>query len=334
MALRVGMDRVNDLEQSGLAFVRQLGIVDVQVNRPALPGARRWETDDLLALRRRIETAGLRLAAVENVPMSFYDRIMLGQPGRDEQLTHMAATVRNLGAAGIPALGYHWMVNAATMYDVAPVREAMLRGGALSSRFDLEEYLADTRVAPLSHGRVYTEEELWENYAWYMERILPVAEQANVRLALHPDDPPVMESLRGVGRLFRSFEGFRRAMEAFASPCHGLNFCVGCWSEMGPSGVLAAIDHFGSRGQIYYAHCRDVQGQMPCYTECFVDEGNLDLLQVMRAFVGAGFDGVLYPDHVPRLQGDSDWGHRGRAYAVGYLKAMVAIATDARLGSG
>lgn len=326
MPLRVGLDRVNDIDEADLAFVRQLGVADVQVNRPKLPGAHRWEFADLLALRRRIEAAGLRLAAIENVPISFYDQIMLGQPGRDQQIEHMATTLRNLGRAGIPALGYHWMANAATMYDMAQPHEIELRGGAASFRFDLQEYLEETREAPLSHGRVYSEEEMWAHYDYYLERILPVAEEAGVRLALHPDDPPVMASLRGVARLFRHFEGFRRAMDTFASPCHGLNFCVGCWSEMGPAGVLAAIRHFGTRGQIVYAHLRDVQGQMPCYTECFIDEGNLDLLEVIRAFQESGFDGVLFPDHVPRMAGDTPWGHRGRAYAVGYLKAMVVVA--------
>lgn len=325
LALRVGLDRVDELDDADLADLRLLGVADVQVNRPRLPGAHQWEFADLRALRQRLEAAGLRLAAIENVPVSFYDRIMLGQPGRDRQIEHMAATVRNLGRAGIPALGYHWMANAATMYAAAPPRQVALRGGAVSSRFDLEEYLDDTSAAPLSHGRVWSEDEMWAHYGYYLERILPVAEQAGVRLALHPDDPPAMPSLRGVARLFRDFSGFRRAFETFASPCHGLNFCVGCWSEMGAAGVLEAIRWFGTRGQIVYAHCRAVQGQMPCYTECFIDEGTLDLLAVVRTFREAGFEGVLFPDHVPQMDGDSPWGHRGRAYAVGYLKALVDL---------
>lgn len=326
LALRVGLDRVNELDEAGLAFVRSLGVVDVQVNRPALPGTECWEFADLRALRARVEAAGLRLAAIENVPVAFYDRIMLGGPGRDRQIAHMAATVRHLGRAGVPALGYHWMANAATMYDAAAPREVALRGGAGSYRFDLAQYLDDTRAAPLSHGRVYSEDEMWANYAHYLERILPEAEAAGVRLALHPDDPPAMPFLRGVARLFCDFAGFRRAMESFPSPCHGLNFCVGCWSEMGAAGVTDAIRHFGGRGQIVYAHCRQVRGQMPCYAECFIDEGELDLAAVIRTFREVGFGGVLFPDHVPRIAGDTPWGHRGRAFAVGYLKALVRLA--------
>ena len=321
--MRVGMDRVNDLSDEDLAFVKQLGVDDVQMCRPGRPGDQQWEYEYLMGLRQRTDQAGLRLMALENVPVSFYDRAMLGQPGRDQQIEHMCATIRNMGKAGIPILGYHWMANAASMHAVSAPKLATLRGGATAFRFDLEEYLEENRDAPLSEGRVYTEAEMWAHYDYYLERILPVAEEAGVKLALHPDDPPLIESLRGVARLFRDFAGFRRAMEKFGSPNHGLNFCIGCWCEMGLGEVLDAIRYFGPQGKIFYAHFRGVQGQVPCYTECFVDQADLDLFEVVNTLKEVGFDGFMLPDHVPHLAGDTPWGHRGRAHAIGYMQALI-----------
>ena len=114
---------------------------------------------------------------------------------------------------------------------------------------------------------------------------------------------------------------------------HGLDFCMGCWSEMGPEGVLDAVDHFGSRKQIVYVHFRDVQGQVPCFNECFIDEGNLEPFEVVRALYNVGFDGFMITDHVPHMVDDTSWGHRGRAYAIGYIRALIDV-VNARRGTG
>jgi mannonate dehydratase len=161
-----------------------------------------------------------------------------------------------------------------------------------------------------------------------MSRVLPVAEEAGVTLAVHPDDPPV-PSLGGVARIFRNFAGFKRAIDTFDSPNHGLDFCMGCWSEMGPGGVLDAVRHFGGRGRIVYVHFRDVQGQVPCFNECFIDEGNMDTFAVVQTLLEVGFGGFLITDHVPRMVDDTDWGHRGRAYAIGYIRALIDVARRA-----
>ena len=177
--------------------------------------------------------------------------------------------------------------------------------------------------APLSHGRVYSPEEMWANYEYFLRAIVPVAEEAGVRLALHPDDPPVA-SLGGVGRIFRDFDGFKRAMDLVDSPANGLDFCHGCWSEMGP-GVVEAVRYFGERGKILYVHFRDVQGTVPAFQECFINEGNSDMFQMIKALKGTGFTGFLIPDHVPHMVDDTQWGHRGRAYAIGYMTALLEV---------
>ena len=315
LSMRIGLGQFNELTDEKLLFIKQLGADDFLMNTPRLPGDKQWEYDDLLALKQRADAAELRLMALENVPVSFYDKAMLGLPGRDEQIAHMQTTIRNMGRAGIPILGYHWMPN----HVWRTPEPATLRGGARGTRFNLAEHNPDE----LTHGREFTEDEMWANYEYYLERILPVAEASNVKLALHPDDPPV-ETLGGVARIFRNFEGFRRAMDSFDSPHHGLDFCMGCWSEMGgQESVLHAIRHFGPRGQIIYVHFRDVQGQVPCFNECFIDEGNVDPFEIVKALAEVGFDGFLITDHVPQMVDDTRWGHRGRAYAIGYMTALL-----------
>jgi mannonate dehydratase len=315
LPMRIALGQFRELTNEQLAFVKQCGCDDVLLNTPALPGDERWEYEDLLAWKQRAEEAGLRLICLENVPVRFYDKIMLGLPGREEQLANMQQTVRNLGRAGIPILGYHFMPNGVwrTSWDT-PVR-----GGATATAFNMEA----VRNAPLTHDRVYTEEELWENYDWYLSRMLPVCEEAGVRMALHPDDPPVA-SLGGIPRLFRNFENFRRAMETHNSPMHGLDFCHGCWSEMrGGEGVLEAIRYFGERGKLFYIHFRDVVGQAEHFTEVFLGDGNVEPVSVMKALKDCGFNGFIIDDHVPHMVNDTDWCHRGRAWTTGYLQALL-----------
>lgn len=313
--MRLALGQLRELSDETLRFIRQLGVGDVLLNTPVLPGDARWEFMDLLHLRMRCEDAGLTLAAIENVPRRFYEKAMLGLSGRDEQIENVATTVRNLGQAGIPILGYAWMPNGVWRTS----RTTPARGGSTVTSFDME--LA--RSAPLSHGRVYSSEEMWRNYEYFLRAIVPVAEEAGVRLALHPDDPPV-PSLGGVGRIFRDFDGFRRAMDLVDSPSNGMDFCLGCWSEMGP-GVLKAVRYFGERGKILYVHFRDVQGTVPAFQECFINEGNNDMFLVLQTLRESGFRGFLIPDHVPHVEDDTAWGHRGRAYAIGYMSALLEV---------
>ena len=266
-------------------------------------------------MKTRAEDRGLRLIAIENVPIRFYDKIMLGQEGREQQLENMQETIRNLGRAGIPIFGYHFIATGVwRTQNTTPIR-----GGAISNGFHTD--LASQ--APLSYDRVYSEDEMWANYDWYMQRILPVAEEYNVRMALHPDDPPV-PILGGIPRLFRNFENFKRAMDTHPSPMHGLDYCHGCWSEMrAGAGVLESIDHFGRQGRLFYIHFRDVKGGGDDFTECFIDEGNSDMFKVMLKLKETGFKGFLIDDHVPKMVNDTPWNHRGRAFATGYMKGLL-----------
>jgi mannonate dehydratase len=271
---------------------------------------------DLVKLRSRCEDAGLRLNAIENTPIRFYDKIMLGLPGRDEQIEHMQTTIRNIGRAGIPIFGYHFIATGVWRTSTT----APARGGAHVTAFDMD--LAQN--APLSYDRVYTDDEIWANYAYYMQAILPVAEEAGVLLALHPDDPPV-PSLGGIARIMRSFDAFKRAMQIGDSPNHGLDFCVGSWSEMSPEMAMEGLRYFGERGKLFYIHFRDVLGTVPKFREAFIGEGNLDMYAVMQLLHEVDFRGFLLDDHVPHMVGDTGWASRSRAYALGQMSVMLDL---------
>jgi mannonate dehydratase len=338
--MRVAIGQFNELTDEKLRFAAQLGVTGVQMNTPKLPGEHRWEEADLRQLVEKCRSYGLTLEAIENVPIHFYDKAMLGLPGRDEQIEHYQATIRNIGRAGIPILGYHWMPNSVWRTSVT----APGRGGARVTAFDmaaveqagaqaLRTFVAktDERMAALAVAErgeeIISEEQMWANYEYFMRAVLTVAEEAGVKLALHPDDPPV-PSLGGVARIFRNVEGFKRAEEiAGASPAWGLDLCLGCCSEMpgGATNVMAMIEHFGPRGRILYVHFRDVQGTVPSFKECFIGEGNYDPAQVMLALRRNGFRGFLLDDHVPHLDDDTPWGHRGRAHAIGYIQGLLRM---------
>ena len=342
--MRVGVGQFNELTDEKLRFAAQIGAEGVQMNTPKLPGEHRWEEKDLRALVEKTESYGLVLEAIENVPVHFYDKAMLGLPGRDEQIENYCATIRNMGAAGIPILGYHFMPNSVwrtermapgrggagcTQFDMAVVEK--LSGRAQLSRF-LPTGLGHQTAMPLREGNdIITAEQMWANYAYFIKAVLPVAEKANVKLALHPDDPP-MPMLGGVARLFWEPAGFKRAWELAAnSPAWGLDLCLGCCSEMtgGKNSVREMITYFGPKGRIFYVHFRDVKGTVPNFTECFIGEGNYDPAEVMALLRKSGFTGFLLDDHVPHMDGDTDWNHRGRAHAIGYMQGLLRMAAYA-----
>lgn len=321
--MRVALGQFHELTHERLTFAKQIGVAGVQMNTPYFPAERGyWEVDDLRRARERCEQYGLRLEALENVPREWYVKAMLGLPGRDEQIEKYQTNIRNLGKAGISTLGYHWMPN-----GVWRTPNALGRGGVIVTAFDVSKIdatplIAGVHTLDLMEGRTLTHEQMWDNYTYFIRAVLPVAEEAGVKLALHPDDPPI-DSLGGIPRLFSSAEGFQRAVEEIApSPNHGLDFCMGCFSEMGP-GVIEAIRYFGTRQKIFYVHFRDVQGCSPVFQECFLGEGNVNVVEAIRTLKEVGFDGFIIDDHVPKLIDDSDWNHRGHAHATGYILGLV-----------
>ena len=255
-------------------------------------------------------------------------------PTQARQLELYCQTVVNVGKAGVPFLGFNFLASGVWRTE----NEAIGRGGAKVSAFDLA-LAGRGNAAGGPQGNTgfdpsISEDELWENFATFLHTVLPVAEAAGVRLALHPDDPPV-RAIGPTARLFYSVDNLDRAYNiAGGSPAFGFDLCLGTVSEMegGAAAVQDAIERFGPVGAICYIHFRQVQGTVPSFQECFLGEGNYSPREVIDLLRRVGFDGYLLDDHVPKVAGDTAWGHRARAHAIGYIQGLINEPQTATVG--
>lgn len=338
MTIRISLGHIDEYDSRVAAFARQLGLNGVQFHTPdLLPGENgHWSLQELRALRERCDADGLAIDGLENVPLAHFWKIQRGAPGRDEQIDNYRTTLRNMAAVGIDLLGYHFLPTFVWRTSMADAG----RGGARVTSFDLADAPAGNALAAyrLSPGeplsRPISSEQMWANHQYFLDAVLPVAEEVGVRLALHPDDPPVDEPLGGAARIFTTPASLVAARgQANASPAWGVDFCLGTVSEMGgEEAVNEVIDTLGPAGAIFYAHFRDVQGTVPAFRECFLGEGNYHPARVIRRLHAVGFDGFLIDDHVPAMTGDPDtwidtspeaYCSRGRAHAIGYLQGIL-----------
>jgi mannonate dehydratase len=315
--------------------IKQIGVDDVISELDPHPdgyhdntGDRPWDYAPLARMQERYEAVGLRLAGVEDWPPM--DRARLGLPGREEEIEQFCTLIRNLGKLGVPMLCYNWMaaVNWTRTRTSVPGR-----GGALVTAFRLADLAG---AAPTWAGEV-AEHALWDALTYFLRRVVPVAEEAGVRLAIHPDDPP-LSPLRGVGRIMISVEAFERVLGLVESPANAVCFCQGNFALM-TDDLPGAIRHLGSDGRIAFGHFRDVRGTADDFVETFHDDGPTDMSACMEAWHEIPFDGVLRPDHVPTLTGDSNldpgYSFQARLHAVGYMQGLreaAARAVAARAG--
>ena len=331
--MRLAIDARGDVSEELLAFGKQLGATDAigGYGNSLLTDKGYYDYPDLVRMRKRFEDAGLTLAAIENVPPDRSHKIKLGLPGRDQQIENWCKTLTNMGRAGIPVLGYNFMLRSGRGYGWRTVRSAAGRGGARVTTFDYDIARAATQTVwdpPVTEQMEVTDEQMWDNFTYFLKAVIPVAERAGVRMGLHPDDPPI-SPLAGVARIFRSHSALQRLIETVPSDYNGLDFCQGTISEM-PENVIDAIRYFGSRGKIFYVHFRNVSGPIPSFSETFIDEGHVNMAEAMQAYSEAGFDGPMIDDHVPGVVGDKS-GYRSRAFAMGYIKGLMDFATPGAL---
>lgn len=340
LSMRVALAMFVKPEIERLRFAKQLGVEDIILwgntfSRPphkdVRPGGADMEIsfDQLLELRTMIESQGLRLFGIENLPQHFYDKIFWGKEGREEQLEHYCNSIRNMAAAGIYNLGYNWIP-----YGVKRSSYTYpIRGGALATAYNHE----DMKQAPLYFGRKYTEEEFWDNYSYFIKGVLPVAEECGVTISAHPNDPPV-ESIGGVPHLFRNVDAYLKAFEIYPSNNHKVTLCLGNFEEMGGN-LFETIRFFGERDKIHYVHFQSVSGSVPQFHEEFIDSGDYDPYEIVSALKEVNFNGVMIPGHVPQTEGDVEWrtiesdrytpyhhpmgGYRARAYTIGYINGLI-----------
>jgi mannonate dehydratase len=306
-------------------FAAQVGVKHAVIGGPDSPtGIVEYEA--LTKQQAMFAEYGLEICAIENVPIHFYDKVMFGLPGRDEQIDNYCATIRNMRHAGIPILGYNWMLLGGITTDYVHGR-----GGARERRFELPSALRNP-TASLEwrnpRGTIHvpdqelSAEQVWDNLTYFLQRVVPVAEECNVKLAAHPDDAP-FPSHMGVARILWNLDALQRLIDTVPSPCNALDFCQGTISEMEGVNVIDAIYHFGRQKKIVFAHFRAVAGQMPRFDEVFMDEGDTDMFAAMQAYKDVGFDGPMRADHTPGVVGDNQYAHRGFAFEVGYMRGLA-----------
>ena len=323
--LKVAAQMSPEPSEEEMAFVRQMG-VEYAVT---WVGSAKASPEYYRSRREHFARGGIQLYGLGNNSVHNVDAITLNLPNRDEKVAEYKAHIRNLGQADIPYTTYAHMAN--SVWSTPPEQT---RGGSRARAFDMAR-LAEAAGGGftgegLTHGREYSEEELWDNFASFAKEIAPVAEEAGVRIGIHPDDPPGVP-LGGVPRpIFSSFDGYKRALEIADSPNVGMCLCIGCWLEGGEAmgrDVVETIRYFGGQGKIFKVHYRNVDKPLPHFVETFVDDGYFDMYQAMRTLAEVDYDGTLIPDHIPQMGDD---GRLGTAYTLAYMRALQKRAEEER----
>lgn len=304
-----------------LQFFQQLGVEWMMVSVSA---DENQNADYYKHLKSRFAEYGLQIYRIGNHSVHNMPEVTLNLEGRDEKVEEFATFIRNLGAAGIPYNTYAHMGN-----GIWSSGHTTRRGGMKARTLDIKNatgnWIGRKFEGELTHGRQYTEHELWENYAYMIKQIAPVAEAAGVFIGIHPDDPPVYP-LGGVPRcIFGNFAGYKQAMEIADSPNIGVCLCIGCWLEGGEQNmgvdVPGAIRYFAQRKKLFKVHFRNVTNPMPePWTETLMDDGYMDMHVVMKTLRDVEYDGAIIPDHIPALIGGH---HAGVAYSIAYMRALV-----------
>jgi mannonate dehydratase len=304
-----------------------------------------WTYEELRDLRAAVNAEGLELAALENFdPAHWYD-VLLDGPRKAQQIEGIKQMIRAMGKAGIPVMGYNFSI--ASVWG--RVSGPWARGQAEAVGFLGPDGPAET---PIPNGEIWnmvydrhapagtippvTPEELWARLADFLHEIVPVAEEAGVRLAAHPDDPP-MPTLRGQARLVYQPQLYQRLLDIKPSRSNALEFCLGTLQEMNPaldqtndptlpklSDIYATVEHYVQQDALAYIHFRNVRGKVPHYVEVFLDEGDMDMIRIIRLLHRHNYDGVIIPDHTPQMSCPGPW-YAGMAHALGYMKAVVTL---------
>lgn len=292
-----------------------------------------WEFDDLIRLKKEIESHGLTWEAIENFDPAHWFDILLDGPKRVQQMSNLKYIVSNIGKAGIPIIGYYFSIAGVWGWTNKPFG----RGNAMTVGFNENDIDINQ---PIKKGMVWnmtydpgafnedlpkiTREEMWERLSWFLKEILPVAEEYGIKMVAHPDDPPMPE-MRNSARLFYSIKEYEKLLTLSGSPSNGFEFCMGTLQEMTEGNVLESLDKHSAANNIGYIHFRNVKGKVPNYREVFVDEGDLNMAEAIRILKKNNYQGILIPDHSPAMSCDAPW-HASMAYALGYMKALIDLA--------
>ncbi len=313
--IKLGMRVSPGLSEQNLEFMRQLELgwcrLDVYSSD--------FGYEALARTRDHYEKHGLRIFTVINYAR-LTPALLLGGPGRETQLQAFARSIGDLGRLGIPVCDMSWigLLPGSQVFNTSTAD----MNGIQTRIFDTAEYANIDKVV----GRRWSAEEVRDALKYFLDRILPVAEASGVRIAIHPDDPPIAEQ-GGVARILHTFEQFRQLFDLCSSPSLGVNFCVGTWTEAGEAAgkpVIDAIRWFAAHSRLIDVHFRNIRGVLPRFQETFIDNGDQDMQAVMNTLVEVGFNGLLVPDHVPAFAIDEVPAPLAGAYRTPFPPAGIA----------
>lgn len=314
----LGLAYFEGYDQNKVDLQKQLGLRCTISSARQMGDIPPYKLESLRAIQKQYADAGLRLSVIEGPPA--LDEVKLGRPGADEQMAQFKEFLAACGELGIGTVCYNWMPVLGwyrTRTDIPT------RGGATVTGFDLR----DTDPQERTYAGEVGPETLWGTLEGFLREVLPECERYGIRLALHPDDPP-LSPLKGIARILISADAFERVFSLADSPLNGMTFCQGCFATMGED-IPSAIRRFGKE-KIFFVHFRDVQGSRECFHETFHDDGKTDMYEAMRTYYEIGFDGPARPDHVPTLLGEDNahpsYGVLGNYFAVGYIKGLMEAA--------
>lgn len=315
------------IEPRRVALARQMDVLGaVGGINPAmanLRGSKPWDLEVIKGVKAAWENQGLSLKVIEGPP-TLGAATKLGLANRDGEIENFITLMKNLSEAGIDIICYNWM----PVIDWARTTlDKPSRGGALVSSFNIEDIREQEKITeygPLSH------ELMWKNLEYFLKAAVPEAEKYGIKLALHPDDPPISE-IRGIPRIMNSVDAFKRLIDLYPSPSNGITFCQGSFASMGKEGegvdIPAAIRYFGKRNTIHFVHFRDVRGHATNFEETFHDDGKTDMYEAMKSYYEVGFKGPMRPDHTPTMDGDSNerqgYSTIGTLFAIGYMRGLM-----------
>ncbi|MDC3079132.1 mannonate dehydratase [Flavobacteriaceae bacterium] len=289
-----------------------------------------WSLEELISIKKDINNHGLELEAIENFDPAHWHDILLDGPKKKVQIENLKQLIKNVGRAGIPIFGYNFSLAGVSSRDIGPYA----RGGAVSVGMN-----GNVDETPIPNGMVWNmiydenaldgslphigHEELWKRLQYFLNEIIPVAEEAGVKMAAHPDDPPV-PYVRNTPRLVYQPDLYQKLIDIKPSPSNNLEFCLGSIAEMTEGDVYEATDIYSKQAKISYVHFRNIIGKAPNYKEVFVDEGDIDMFKILKILKKNNFQGVLIPDHTPQMTCDAPW-YAGMAYTMGYMKAIMNV---------
>jgi len=288
-----------------------------------------WTYEEIAAIKKEINAAGLEVAAIENFDPAHWHDVLLDGPKKLEQIKNLKQIIRNVGRAGVPVFGYNFSIAGVA----GRIKGRFARGDAEAVGMDgpLDKPLPNGMVwnmvydqhAPPGTVPSATSEQLWSRLKFFLDELIPVAEEAGVTLAAHPDDPP-LATVRGQPRLVWKPELYQKLIDLKPSPRNALEFCVGTIAEMaeGNGDVYETVARYARQKKLGYVHLRNVRDKAPYYKETFIDDGDVDVLRVLRILKENDFDRVIIPDHAPQMSCAAPW-HAGMAYALGFLQAGI-----------